>query len=167
RAAHRDGAHRDAHRGPRLARRRHRDGVRGRVPRRRHRVRRSERGSLAGRALGRERPPLQAARRDRDPAAHYVPREDPQSEPEDGMSEAALTPAEEALSHGAEGPIEEIGETHLLPPGTTFHSVTDTVCKPIEDKTPMGWFIGFGIALTGLGIFGAAVTWLLYEGVGV
>lgn len=64
-------------------------------------------------------------------------------------------------------PIAEIGETHLLPPGTSFGDVTNTVARVTENPAPKGWWMIFLMALGLLGLMGAAVTYLLVEGTGV
>jgi molybdopterin-containing oxidoreductase family membrane subunit len=64
-------------------------------------------------------------------------------------------------------PIKEIGETPLVAPDETLHTLTDKVCRVTEQKAPRGWWIGFLIAATFTGIFGAAVGYLFWEGVGV
>ncbi|MFN8177196.1 MAG: NrfD/PsrC family molybdoenzyme membrane anchor subunit [bacterium] len=49
-----------------------------------------------------------------------------------------------------------------------FASVTDKVCRVVETaKTPRGWWVLFGIAVTLLGVLGAMVLYLFFEGVGV
>ncbi len=83
------------------------------------------------------------------------------------MSEAHFTPVEEELAHGAEDPIEYLGERNLLPPTMTMRQLTETVCAPTELKTPRAWWIAFSIALAGAGILGASISWLLFKGVGV
>ena len=40
-------------------------------------------------------------------------------------------------------PIEEIGETFLLPEGTTFHDLTESVARVTETRAPRGWWILF------------------------
>ncbi|MEZ4256710.1 MAG: NrfD/PsrC family molybdoenzyme membrane anchor subunit [Polyangiales bacterium] len=64
-------------------------------------------------------------------------------------------------------PIEAIGERSLLPKGTTFNDVTETVARVTENKAPRGWWILFLGALGLLGTMGGAVTYLLAEGTGV
>ncbi|MEY3901380.1 MAG: hypothetical protein RL189_686, partial [Pseudomonadota bacterium] len=49
----------------------------------------------------------------------------------------------------------------------TFASVTNTVAHPMEMKTPKAWWICFLIALSGLGVLGASIGYLFWEGVGV
>ena len=64
-------------------------------------------------------------------------------------------------------PNRAIGENHLLDPSLTFHDVTEAVSRVTENRAPRGWWMLFMVALTGLGIFGASVGWLLWEGPGV
>ncbi|MEM0961475.1 MAG: NrfD/PsrC family molybdoenzyme membrane anchor subunit [Bacteroidota bacterium] len=49
----------------------------------------------------------------------------------------------------------------------SFHDVTELVCHHTEKKTPIGWFIAFGVALTGVGILGLAIAYLVWNGPGV
>jgi Ni/Fe-hydrogenase subunit HybB-like protein len=49
-----------------------------------------------------------------------------------------------------------------------FASVTDMVCRVVErPRAPLGWYIGFAIALTWLGVLVAMIAYLFWEGVGV
>ncbi|MEZ5966573.1 MAG: NrfD/PsrC family molybdoenzyme membrane anchor subunit [Planctomycetota bacterium] len=49
----------------------------------------------------------------------------------------------------------------------TLASVTDTVARVSEARTPRGWFLLFGISVMLLANLGAAVTYLIWKGVGV
>jgi len=62
--------------------------------------------------------------------------------------------------------IEAIGETPLLDPRTTTHSITETVSRVTEQKAPRGWWILFGLSLTFTGVLGLAVGYLFYKGIG-
>ena len=53
----------------------------------------------------------------------------------------------------AHAPIHEIGERHMLPEGTTFNDVTETVARITETKAPRGWWILF---FPSLGLLGRA-----------
>ncbi len=64
-------------------------------------------------------------------------------------------------------PIKEIGEVPLVGEGTTFKSITETVCRVTENKAPRGWWIAFLIAVTFTGVLGSAVGYLFWTGVGV
>ena len=64
-------------------------------------------------------------------------------------------------------PIEELGETHLLPPETTFNDVTEAVARVTENKAPRGWWVLFLSAVSLTGLMGAAMTYLFAVGVGV
>ncbi len=66
----------------------------------------------------------------------------------------------------AHAPVEEIGERPLLPPGTTFHDITEDVSRITENPAPRGWWILFMLALGLAGLLGAALTYLLTVGVG-
>ena len=64
-------------------------------------------------------------------------------------------------------PIKELGETPLAGEGTTFKSITETVCRVTENKAPRAWWVAFLIAATFTGVLGAAVGYLFWTGVGV
>jgi Ni/Fe-hydrogenase subunit HybB-like protein len=64
-------------------------------------------------------------------------------------------------------PIREIGETPLVADGTTFRSISETVCRVTENKAPRAWWIAFGIASSFLGIMTLAIGYLFWTGVGV
>lgn len=60
------------------------------------------------------------------------------------------------------------GEFRVLEPGQTFKSVTakisDIVLTP---RTPLGWFLFFGVGGAGAMMLMVAVTWLFLKGVGI
>ena len=39
-----------------------------------------------------------------------------------------------------DAPIKELGETSLLPPGTTAHDITETIAGVTENPAPRGWW---------------------------
>lgn len=49
----------------------------------------------------------------------------------------------------------------------SFHDVTELVSYHTEKKTPFGWFIAFGAALSGLAVLGLAIAYLVWNGPGV
>jgi Ni/Fe-hydrogenase subunit HybB-like protein len=68
-------------------------------------------------------------------------------------------------------PHDELGahETEpMIEPGHTFASVTDKISSLVlKRKTPLGWFIGFGISFMLFQLFMLAVTKLVFTGVGI
>ncbi len=58
------------------------------------------------------------------------------------------------------------GRKDLVEGNPSFHEVTEAVCTPIENPDPR-WWIAFMISASVLGIFGFAVAYLIYEGVGL
>ncbi|KPK14286.1 MAG: hydrogenase [Myxococcales bacterium SG8_38] len=66
-----------------------------------------------------------------------------------------------------DAPIKEIGETYLLPEGTTANDVTETIAGVTENPAPRGWWLLFLASVSVLGIMGAALAYLFYQGVGV
>jgi Ni/Fe-hydrogenase subunit HybB-like protein len=62
-------------------------------------------------------------------------------------------------------PVEGRPPLILGEPG--FHGVTEAVNRPLEWKPPLGWYIALGISLSLLGVFGASLVWLVWEGVGI
>jgi molybdopterin-containing oxidoreductase family membrane subunit len=63
--------------------------------------------------------------------------------------------------------IRSIGETPLLPEGTTLSHVTRTVAGVVENKAPRGWWFLFLPCAAGTGLMAAAIGYLVYTGVGV
>ena len=59
------------------------------------------------------------------------------------------------------------GRTPLVLGGEDFHSITEIVARPIEEGMPIAWWGIFLGALGLLGILGASVAYLVWEGVGV
>jgi len=64
-------------------------------------------------------------------------------------------------------PIKELGESPLVGEGTTFRSITETVCRVTENKAPRAWWVAFLIAVTFLGVMTLAIGYLFWSGVGV
>ncbi len=64
-------------------------------------------------------------------------------------------------------PIAEIGETYLLPEGTTFHDLTESVCRVSEQPAPRGWWILFIPSVLLLGVMLSTIGYLVTYGVGV
>jgi len=50
---------------------------------------------------------------------------------------------------------------------TTYHDITESVCKVAERRPSKGWVIGFLVSFALLQWFGICILYLLYEGVGV
>jgi len=56
----------------------------------------------------------------------------------------------------------------VIAPGHTFATITDKISAIVlTRRTPLGWFLGAGIAFAFLMMFLMAVTWLLIKGVGI
>ena len=56
----------------------------------------------------------------------------------------------------------------IIGPGHTFASVTDKIASLVlSKKTPLGWFVGFGISFAILNVFLVAVSYLLVKGTGI
>ena len=56
----------------------------------------------------------------------------------------------------------------IVGPGHTFGSVTDKISSiALQRRTPIGWFVGFGIAFSLLMLLFATIAQLLFVGVGV
>jgi Ni/Fe-hydrogenase subunit HybB-like protein len=49
----------------------------------------------------------------------------------------------------------------------TFATVTDTVVKPTQMKTPLAWYVCLAISLGMLSLLGVSVAYLFWEGVGI
>ncbi|HVS16131.1 MAG TPA: NrfD/PsrC family molybdoenzyme membrane anchor subunit [Thermoanaerobaculia bacterium] len=78
------------------------------------------------------------------------------------------TPSSEALTVA---PIDDIdplvGRPRLVGGEQNQRAVTDAVTAPLTRRPSRGWAIAFGISLSMLGVFGATVAWLMWEGVGI
>ncbi len=61
-----------------------------------------------------------------------------------------------------------LAEPPVIAPGHSFGTITDKISAIVlTRRTPAGWLVGFGIALTVLGMFMTAVTWLFIKGIGI
>jgi len=60
------------------------------------------------------------------------------------------------------------GEYRVIAPGHTFKSVTEEVSRIVLTRhTPLGWWFGFMVASSVVGILIIAVSWLFLKGVGI
>ncbi|MGB5413217.1 MAG: NrfD/PsrC family molybdoenzyme membrane anchor subunit, partial [Polyangiales bacterium] len=66
-----------------------------------------------------------------------------------------------------DAPIKELGETSLLPEGTTANDITETIAGVTENPAPRGWWLLFLLSLSALGAMTAALAYLFVQGVGV
>jgi Ni/Fe-hydrogenase subunit HybB-like protein len=55
----------------------------------------------------------------------------------------------------------------LITGKTSYAKITDDIVTPIEAAPTKWWFLGFGVALAGLGLYLLTVGYLLFTGVGV
>jgi molybdopterin-containing oxidoreductase family membrane subunit len=55
----------------------------------------------------------------------------------------------------------------LIHGATDFHSITEAVARPIENKAPLRWWCFFAFGLCLLSLLLISVTWLVWRGVGV
>jgi molybdopterin-containing oxidoreductase family membrane subunit len=56
----------------------------------------------------------------------------------------------------------------LIPPGYTFGSVTDKISSIVlARKTPIGWWMGFGVAFLLTLLLFVSVTYLVFKGIGI
>ncbi|NVB36526.1 polysulfide reductase NrfD [Pseudenhygromyxa sp. WMMC2535] len=58
------------------------------------------------------------------------------------------------------------GRKLLVEGGPSFHDLTEQVCAPVESPG-LAWWVAFLPSLGLLGVYGIALGWLLWEGVGV
>ncbi|HUI25418.1 MAG TPA: NrfD/PsrC family molybdoenzyme membrane anchor subunit [Candidatus Kryptonia bacterium] len=68
--------------------------------------------------------------------------------------------------------MSEAPDTHralppVIRPGHTFQTVTDKISAVVLTRTPIGWFIGFGISFCLLMVFLVSVTHLVFTGIGI
>ena len=59
------------------------------------------------------------------------------------------------------------GRAPLILGGHDFKSLTAAIARPLESKTPPGWWVIFGISLSLLTLFGVSIGWLVWEGIGI
>ncbi len=56
----------------------------------------------------------------------------------------------------------------IVEPGHTFATITDHISSIVlRKKTPIGWYLGFAVALLGMGILNITIGKLLFVGVGI
>ncbi|MEQ1353779.1 MAG: hypothetical protein ABLT11_07160, partial [Candidatus Acidiferrum sp.] len=56
----------------------------------------------------------------------------------------------------------------VLAGGHTYESVTEQISGAVLNRpTTLGWFIGFAIAFSAMGMLTIAVGWLIIKGVGI
>src|ERR1700719_420433 len=67
----------------------------------------------------------------------------------------------------AQPPIES-PQIPILGPGHNYESVTEQITAPVLTRpTTLGWFAGFTVAFSVLGMLTVAVAWLIIKGVGI
>ncbi len=59
------------------------------------------------------------------------------------------------------------GRAPLILGGHDFPSITRAVCDPLEQPTPLGWWLFFLPSLGLLSLLGLATGWLFWEGIGI
>jgi molybdopterin-containing oxidoreductase family membrane subunit len=74
-----------------------------------------------------------------------------------------------APRHDPSGKVSRLGyPASLIASGETYESVTDTIGSIVLARNPpRTWLVGFGISFCLLMLFFAAISWLLYKGVGI
>src|SRR5450759_401117 len=65
-------------------------------------------------------------------------------------------------------PSAALADPAVIAPGHTFATISDKISAIVLTRgTPLGWFVGFGIAFAFMMLFLMTVTWLLIKGVGI
>jgi molybdopterin-containing oxidoreductase family membrane subunit len=59
------------------------------------------------------------------------------------------------------------GAEIFIPGNPTFNSVTESVSRIVEGKTPRAWWVLFGIALSGTLLLLVSIAYLFWEGIGI
>ncbi|MDV6031383.1 MAG: hydrogenase [Phycisphaera sp. RhM] len=73
-----------------------------------------------------------------------------------------------AIPNGLDNTVERPGERAPLVLGeTTYHDITEAVCKVAERPPSKGWIGGFLVAFALLQVLGLLIVYLIYTGVGV
>ena len=84
------------------------------------------------------------------------------------MAQKDLTPVHEIRPTGELQIPERFIPVPTLEPGHSFASVTDHISTIVlRKKTPIGWFIGFGISCMLMGILTITIAKLIFVGVGI
>jgi molybdopterin-containing oxidoreductase family membrane subunit len=66
-----------------------------------------------------------------------------------------------------DGTPKTLQDAPLVQGNLSFHDITEMVSWHTEKKTPPGWFLAFGAALSLLGVLGIAIAYLVWNGPGV
>jgi Ni/Fe-hydrogenase subunit HybB-like protein len=69
--------------------------------------------------------------------------------------------------HVVDEPENPLRRAPIVEGNNDFHTVTETVARITEAKTPPGWYLLFGVSVAMLGVLGAAVLYLIVTGIGV
>ena len=65
-------------------------------------------------------------------------------------------------------PSAALADPPVIAPGHTFATIADKISAIVLTRpTPLGWFVGFGVAFALVMLFLMAVTWLFIKGVGI
>jgi molybdopterin-containing oxidoreductase family membrane subunit len=59
------------------------------------------------------------------------------------------------------------GDPPLILGGKDFHSITETVARPLETKPTLGWYAILAAGMALLGLLGVHTAWLFWEGIGI
>ncbi|MCB9539467.1 MAG: polysulfide reductase NrfD [Myxococcales bacterium] len=66
---------------------------------------------------------------------------------------------------------QSMNDTIFPPPlvegGHSFGSITDAVCRIVEEKPTVGWLAAFGVANIGALMLLVSIAWLIWEGTGI
>ena len=62
--------------------------------------------------------------------------------------------------------LTEVEETSLLPEGTTFHHITESISRVTENPAPRGWWMLFIPSVILAGVMFACITYLVSTGIG-
>src|SRR5262249_30346102 len=93
--------------------------------------------------------------------AHHLPREGHEPEPRAREGDPIVTPEGHALAERRRG-------APVMGPGHTFGAVTDKISAIVLGRrTPLAWFIGFGVGFFLFLVLMVAITNLVLRGVGI
>jgi len=74
--------------------------------------------------------------------------------------------AEDIVSGG--GSVNDPSASAVIAPGHTFSSVTDKISSIVLNRTtPIGWWLGFGVAASLAGLLLISLTYLVTKGIGI
>ncbi len=112
-----------------------------------------------GRTAFRELAPASLDRSERDCLSSRGPRQRDTGRP---LRQLAHHEPELRIGHEA---VEV--EPPLIDGAPDFHTITETVARPVESRPTAGWWVVFAVSATMLGVLLFSTAWLFWQGIGI